>query len=100
MIRMVDHATRPPLPERHVEGIEHHLHVQAGRHRPAHDPATERIEHDRQIEEAGPSRNIGDIGHPQPIGRIRGEVAVDQIGRVSRSIPHGRDRALATAHAG
>jgi hypothetical protein len=23
MIRMVDHAARPPLPERHVEGVEH-----------------------------------------------------------------------------
>src|SRR6202158_1070943 len=28
MIRMVDHAARPPLPQRHIEGVEHHLHVQ------------------------------------------------------------------------
>src|SRR3954467_13458784 len=34
MIRMVDHAARLPLPERHVEGVEHDLLVQAGRHRP------------------------------------------------------------------
>jgi hypothetical protein len=61
MIRMVDHSARPPLPERHVEGIKHHLHVQGGCHRPADDPTAERIEHDRQIEEAGPRRNVGDI---------------------------------------
>ena len=96
---MVDHAARPPLPERHVEGVEHHLHVQGGRHRPADDPAAERIEHNRQIEEAAPRWNIRDIGHPQPIGLIRGEIAVDEIGRLARPIPHGRDGALATAHA-
>ena len=71
LIRMVDHAVRPSLPERHVEGIEHHLRVQGGRHRPADDPAAEGIEHDRQIEEAGPCRNIRDISHPQHIGPIR-----------------------------
>jgi hypothetical protein len=25
LIRMVDHAARPPLTERHVESVEHHL---------------------------------------------------------------------------
>ena len=49
---MVDHAARPPLPERHVEGVEHDLSVQGDRHRPADDPAAECIEHDRQIEKA------------------------------------------------
>ena len=43
LIRMVDHAARPPLPERHIEGVEHHLRVQRGRHRPADDPAAECI---------------------------------------------------------
>jgi hypothetical protein len=38
---MVDHAARPPLPERHVESIEHDLSVQGDRHRPADDPAAE-----------------------------------------------------------
>ena len=45
------------------------------------------------------SATFGDIGHPQPIGLIRGEIAVDEIGRLARPIPHGRDGALATAHA-
>src|ERR1700687_1146886 len=34
LIRMVDPAARPPLPERHIEAVEHHLSVQSGRHRP------------------------------------------------------------------
>ena len=71
-----------------------------GRHRPADDPAAEGIEHDRQIEEAGPGRNVRDISHPQHIGPIRGEVAVDEIGRLTRPIPHGRGDELATADAG
>jgi hypothetical protein len=53
----------------------------------------------RQIEEAAPCWNIRDIGHPQPIGLIRGEIAFNEIGHVARPIPHGRDGALATAHA-
>ena len=97
---MVDHAARPPLPERHVESIEHHLRVQSGCHRPANDPAAERIEHDRQIEEAGPRRNIRDISNPQHIGPIGCEVAVNEIGRLTCPIPHGRDGALAAAYAG
>jgi hypothetical protein len=24
---MVDYAARPPLPQRHIEGVEHHLHA-------------------------------------------------------------------------
>ena len=75
---MVDHAARPPLPERHVESIEH----------------------DRQIEEAGPRRNIRDISNPQHIGPIGCEVAVNEIGRLTCPIPHGRDGALAAAYAG
>ena len=51
------------------------------------DPAAERVEHDRQIEEAGPRWNIRDISHPQHIGLIRGEIAVDEIGRLARPIP-------------
>ena len=86
LIRMVDHAARPPLLERHVEGVEHDLPVQGARHRPAHDPTAERIEHDRQIEEASPGRNIRDIGHPKHIGLVRREVAVDEIGRPTRPI--------------
>jgi hypothetical protein len=64
------------------------------------DPAAEGVEHDGQIEEAGPRWNIRDVSHPQQVRALRREVAIDEIGRLTRSIPDGRDEALATAHAG
>ena len=83
----MDYAVRPPLPERHLKGIEHELRVQGGRHRPADNPTAERIEHNRQVEEAGPGRNVRDISHPQQIGPIRSEVTVDEIGCLACAIP-------------
>jgi hypothetical protein len=71
---------RPAHCQRHVQGVEHQLRVQGRRHRPADDAAAERIECDRQLEEAGPGRNVGDIGHPQQVRALGGEVALDQIG--------------------
>jgi hypothetical protein len=44
---MMDHVLWAPLPERHVESIEHQLGGKRRRHRPANDPSTERIENDR-----------------------------------------------------
>jgi len=99
LIRVVDYAVRPPLPERHLKGIEHELRVQGGRHRPADNPTAERIQHNRQVEEAGPGRNVRDISHPRQIGPIRSEVTVDEIGCLACAIPHRRDGALTTAHA-
>ena len=100
LIRMVDHAARPPLPERHVESVEYHLRMQGRRHRPADNPSAERVEHDGQIEEAGPRRNIRDVSHPQHVRALSREVAVDEIGRLTRPIPDGRDGVSATADAG
>src|ERR1700757_283231 len=41
LIRMMNHAARTPLSERHVERLKHQLGAQIALHRPAHDPATE-----------------------------------------------------------
>ena len=81
---MMNHAGRAPLPERHVESVEHQLGAQMSLHRPADDPAAEGVEDHGQIEKAGPGRDVGYIGHPQAIGRGGGEVALDQIRRGPR----------------
>jgi hypothetical protein len=73
--------------------------VQAGSHRPADDAAAERIECDCQIEEAGPRRNVGDIGHPQHVRALGGEVALDQIGGLSGAVANRRGDEPAAADA-
>ena len=47
----------------------------------------------------GVGAELGAANNDSAIGLIHGEIAVDEIGRLARPIPHGRDGALATAHA-
>ena len=66
LIGMVDHGLgRPPLPQRHIQGIQHQFRAQVRFHRPAHDPAGKGIQHHSQIQETRPGRNVGDVRHPQ-----------------------------------
>jgi hypothetical protein len=44
--------------------------------------------------------DIRDVSHPQHIRALSREVAIDEIGRLTRPIPDGRDGVSATAHAG
>ena len=96
----MDDILRPARCQRHVQGIDHELGVQGRRHRPADDAPAKRIECDRQIEKAGPRWNVRDIGHPQHVRALRGEVALDQVGRLSRAVANGRGDELAAADAG
>ena len=97
----MDDVLRPARCQRHVQGIEHELGVQAGGHRPADDAAAERIECDGQVEEAGPRRNVGDIGHPQHVRARRLELAVHPVERARRGpVAHRGFRRLAADHAG
>jgi len=100
LIRMVDDVRRSALPKRHVQGIEHQLGGEAGRHRPADDPTAEGVEHHRQVKKAGPGRDVGQVGHPQGIRPIGAEVAVDQIRRLAAVISSCRDHAPSAADPG
>jgi hypothetical protein len=54
------------------------------RHRPTDDPSAEDIQDDGEIEEAGTARHVSDVGDPEPVHRLRREVALYQIRRRSR----------------
>ena len=76
---MMDHADRLALVNRHVERINYDLLSQIVHHRPTDDAATKGIENDGKIEKTRPRRNIRYIRDPQPIDRLRVEVAIDEI---------------------
>ena len=46
---------------------------------PAHDAAAEDIQHDRAVDLAFPRGVLGDVGDPQLIGLVTGELAVHQV---------------------
>jgi hypothetical protein len=96
----MDHALRSSCRQRHVQSTQHQLVGKRGRHRPADDATAIRIEHDREIQKARPCRNIGDFSNPQQVRSFRGEVALDQIRRLTAiALDRGGDE-LAPAHHG
>lgn len=72
LIRVVDDGCRPPLPERHVERLEHELRPQVGLHGPADHAPAPGIDHHGEEEESGGGRDIGDVGNPELV-RLRGD---------------------------
>ncbi len=97
LVRVVDHTGCPPLPQRHVERVQHELRAQVVRHRPADDSSTPRIDHDRQVQESGPRRHVRDVRHPELVGTRCSEVALDEVrGRTRVAIPPRRPRSPST----
>src|SRR3990172_2721081 len=79
MIAVMHDRLRPTLRKRRVERGEYQLGAQMGFHRPADHLARPYIEHHCEIQEAGPGRDVGDIRHPQLIGTVGLELAIDQV---------------------
>jgi len=88
----------PALPDRHLERFDDELGAHVLGHRPAHAAAAEAVDDDREIELALPRRDLGQVSHPQPVRRLRGEVATHEI-RCRGDAGHtDRGLALAPAH--
>ena len=78
---MMDHILGFALSDSHVEGVHNQLSPQVVLHGPSDDPATEHVEHDGQIQKPAHRRHVGDVGHPEPVGRLGPEVAIHEVGR-------------------
>src|SRR5712692_7460141 len=61
LVGVGDGALGPAPADRHLEGFDHQKGVQAGTHRPTHDPAREDVEDDGQVEPAFPGSDVGDV---------------------------------------
>lgn len=69
-------------------------------HRPPDDAAGEDVEDSGDVEPALPGPHVGDVGHPQLVGAIGFEVAVDEIGsRCSCLVAHRCARLSAAVNA-
>jgi hypothetical protein len=68
-IRMMDHTRgRPPVPEGHIEGIQHQRRLHQHAHRPAHHSAAEHVHHDGQVQPASPGPHVRDVRDPEAFG--------------------------------
>ena len=63
------------------ERDEHERGVHHGVCPPADDPAGEHVDHERDVHEPDPRRDIREVDHPQPVGPLGDELALDLVGR-------------------
>jgi hypothetical protein len=75
-----DGGTRRALAERHPQRVEHERGAHVRRQLPTDDAAAAGVDDEREEHQALPAAQVGQVGDPQPIGRLDGEMALDQIG--------------------
>src|SRR4029450_11579208 len=85
------------LGDGHVQGVQDQLGAEMVGHRPADDPAGERVEDDGEVEPALTGALLGDVSDPQAGGSWGTELGRDQIrgrgrGRVGGGSPCRRGR--------
>jgi len=66
-------------PDGHLDGVDDELGTDVIGYRPAHDPATERVEDDGQVHLPVAGGVLGDIHDPQPIRFGGVEPATDEV---------------------
>ncbi len=75
----MDDVARPPLPNGHLQRVQHELSAQVVGHGPANDLAAPGVENNGQVEKSGRGRDVGDVGHPELVPSLGCEVAIHQI---------------------
>jgi putative transposase len=74
-----DQAPPAPGPSCHLERVEDHVGAHVRRHPPADDAAAEGVDDEAHIGHARSGRHVGEVGDPQGVGPLGGEVAVHQV---------------------
>ncbi len=79
-------------PDGHLQGVDDELGTEVISDRPADDATREGIDHSRQVDLALCRRVLGDVAHPEGIGPVDGELAVDEVfARAPLRVTPGRE---------
>src|SRR5450756_1905443 len=73
-------------PEGHLEGIEGEIGARVARGLPADDEAAVGVEDERYVDETRPGAHVGEVGEPEAVRSLGGEVALDEVGRPRRRL--------------
>ena len=74
-----DEAAAAAGPSRHLERVEDHVGAHVRSDTPADDPPGERVDDEAHVGHPGPRRHVGEVGDPQGVGPLGGEVPVDEV---------------------
>lgn len=80
-IAMVDETAEVALapPEGHLQGVQGEARTQVAGSLPADDEAAEGVDDEGHVDEARPSAHVGQVGEPEAVRRLGGEVAADEV---------------------
>ena len=76
---MTEPGLDPPCLARHHDGVVDEGGLAAPVDGPAHDPAAVGVEDGAAVDLALARRVLGDVGEPEHVGPVHGEVALDQV---------------------
>jgi len=75
-----DLGAGPALADSHPQRVEDQVGAHVGGELPAHDPAAECVEDKCEEHDALPAAQVGQVGDPQLVRPLGGEVALDEVG--------------------
>ena len=70
-----------PVRDRQLQGVDGEVGAQAVGDLPADDHAGEYVEDERGVHPAGMGLDVGEVRHPEPVGLVRPEAALNEVGR-------------------
>jgi hypothetical protein len=86
-------------PDGHLQGIQGQVGAQVAGQLPADQQPTVGVDDERGVAEARPGPHIGQVGDPELVGPLGGEVTADQVGGpLGLRISHRGPLRLATHH--
>jgi hypothetical protein len=89
---------RAPAGDRHLERVDDELRAHVVGERPTDHPPREAVDDGRQVKPPLPGPQIGDVRDPEPVGRSRAEVALNEIGGTPDARHPDRGPAFAALH--
>ena len=63
----------------HLQGVEGEVAAQRRRDLPADDEAAEDVDDEGHVDEADVGLHVGEVRHPEAVGAIGDEVALDEV---------------------
>ncbi len=79
-----------PVVDGHLQGVDREVGAQRPRRLPPDDHAGANVDDERDVHPTSVGLHVCEVGYPQPIGRRRSELALNQVsGPIERIIAGG-----------
>ena len=84
MVHELDVGAAAAPRERHPQRVEHQRRAHVAGELQADDPARADVDDEAEVDHALPAAHVAEVGDPEPVRAVGGEVAIDEIRRPRR----------------